>query len=224
MGSPGGQGRCNEYIVQDLPPYTQERHCSRPDVPFATAANTSFWICHEENHAAKQQCPFLVLAAATNTLFRNWPDMSWHTLGATIAASRVPGVHLQQLTPGRCNEYIVQELAHSTMSTLMAARHPNIHLALVRGLRRIHHSRSGLDRSGPVQARACPWRQGVRGGRRAPGGEWALGAGRREVREKSQAPPAPPTHPHPHTENCYPALREDNYAMHGSLEGLVGEA
>ena len=45
--------------------------------------------------------------------------------------------------------------------------------------------------------------RGLSGGVREPG------AGRREVREKSQAPPAPPTHPHPHTENCYPALRED---------------
>ena len=125
--------------------------------------------------------------------------MSWLTLGATIAASRVPGVHLQQLTLGRCNEYIVQELVPSTMSTLMATPHPNIHLALVRGLRRIHHSRSGLEsvsglsRPGPDQAPRC------------------AGAGRREVREKSQAPPAPSTPTPTHTENCYPALREDDH-------------
>ena len=42
-------------------------------------------------------------------------------------------------------------------------------------------------------------------GRRAPGGGRA--GGRREVREKSVATAAPPTHTH--TENCYPALQEE---------------
>ena len=41
---------------------------------------------------------------AANTSFRIWPDMSWHTLGATISASS-PTRHRF----GNCSEYNIQE-------------------------------------------------------------------------------------------------------------------